>query len=131
MRMDEKNQKKCKLSINDLRLWIHLGCGLEEQFNLQQVSVDIEFLFPTPPIAIETDDLSDTVCYLKVVERIQATLKQKFYHLIEHVTGSIHNDIQTELNNSKHAGINFTVTVRKVSPPVPGIHGGVTFSYSS
>ena len=124
-------QDKCKLSINDLRLWIHLGCGPEEKVNPQQVSVDIDFFFDKAPLGIETDNLEDTLCYLKIVEAIQALVKQKTFNLIEHVVGCIHKVIHAELSSRKSAGVNYEVAVRKVAPPAPGVYGGVTFSYMS
>lgn len=114
-----------------MRIWVHLGCTSEEKYNSQLVSIDIHFLFSSPPPGVQTDCLNDTVCYLKIVELIQALVKKKSFNLVEHLTSQIYEITYQHLLDLRWKDITLAVSVNKVSPPVPGIHGGVTFSYSN
>jgi dihydroneopterin aldolase len=91
----------------------------------------MHFLFSSPPLGIQTDRLSDTVCYLKIVKLIQALVKKKSFNLIEHLTSQIYETTYQYSMDLRSEGTTLKVSLNKVSPPVPGIHGGVTFSYSN
>ena len=88
------------------------------------VSFNIDINFKTPPIATKTDKLEDTVCYLQIVQSIKKLCHNKRFNLIESLAYDVYNTII--LNHNTEA----KVTVHKLSPPVPGIHGGVMFTYS-
>jgi dihydroneopterin aldolase len=119
-----------ELIISDLRLWVHLGCGEEEKYHVQPISVTIQILLPTPPVGIKTDVLADTFCYLQAVETIKAVIKKESFNLIEHLTGRIYAAVHQNLAKEGYTEATLTVTVNKMSPPVPDIHGGVSFRYS-
>ncbi|WP_341821053.1 dihydroneopterin aldolase [Wolbachia endosymbiont (group A) of Myopa testacea] len=117
------------LLISDLRLWVHLGCSAEEKFHSQLVSVNIDFNFKSPPLGLTTDRLEDTICYLEVVQSIQSLVQSKQFNLIEHLTHDIYRAINNLLVQKKHIISSIRVTAHKVAPPVPGVHGGVLFTY--
>ncbi|MDX5495748.1 MULTISPECIES: dihydroneopterin aldolase [unclassified Wolbachia] len=120
---------QCNLLISDLRLWVHLGCSAEEKFHSQLVSVNIDFTFKSPPLGLTTDRLEDTICYLEVVQSIQSLVQSKQFNLIEHLTHDIYRAINNLLVQKKHIISSIRVTAHKVAPPVPGVHGGVLFTY--
>ncbi len=120
---------RCNLLISDLRLWVHLGCSAEEKFYSQLVSVNIDFTFKSPPLGLTTDRLEDTICYLEVVQSIQSLVQSKQFNLIEHLTHDIYRAINNLLVQKKHIISSIRVTTHKVAPPVPGVHGGVLFTY--
>lgn len=120
---------QCNLLISDLRLWVHLGCSAEEKFHSQLVSVNIDFTFKSPPLGLTTDRLKDTICYLEVVQSIQSLVQSKQFNLIEHLTHDIYRAINNLLVQKKHIISSIRVTTHKVTPPVPGVHGGVLFTY--
>lgn len=120
---------RCNLLISDLRLWVHLGCSAEEKFHSQLVSVNIDFTFKSPPLGLTTDRLEDTICYLEVVQSIQSLVQSKQFNLIEHLTHDIYRAINNLLVQKKHIISSIRVTTHKVAPPVPGVHGGVLFTY--
>ncbi|WP_250296559.1 dihydroneopterin aldolase [Wolbachia endosymbiont of Oedothorax gibbosus] len=122
---------QCNLLISDLRLWVHLGCSAEEKFSPQLVSIDVGFTFKSPPLGLTTDQLKDTLCYLEVVRNIQYFVQGKQFNLIEHLTHGIHRMINDFLLQKKHTISSIRVTTHKVTPPVPGVHGGVFFTYCS
>ncbi|MFT4314497.1 MAG: dihydroneopterin aldolase [Wolbachia pipientis] len=119
----------CNLLISDLRLWVHLGCSAEEKSSPQLVSIDIDFTFKSPPSGITTDQLKDTICYLEVVQNIQSLVQGKQFNLIEHLTHEIYRAINNLLLRKKHIISSVRVTTHKIAPPVPGVHGGVFFTY--
>ncbi|MFJ5423528.1 dihydroneopterin aldolase [Wolbachia endosymbiont of Drosophila barbarae] len=119
----------CNLLISDLRLWVHLGCSAEEKFAPQLVSIDIGFTFKSPPLGLTTDQLKDTLCYLEVVRNIQYFVQGKQFNLIEHLTHEIYRMINDFLLQKKHIISSIRVTTHKTAPPVPGVHGGVFFTY--
>lgn len=119
----------CKLSISDLRVWVHLGCGEEEKHHPQLVSIDIEIHFNKQTMAIKTDQLDDTICYLKAVESIQALAQTNRFNLIESLGAKIYDVIYNTIKTEDRDLYSINVVVKKMSPPVPGIHGYVSFSY--
>lgn len=129
--MEYNSEKKplCNLLISDLRVWVHLGCRAEERFYPQLVSINIDFTFKSPPLGLTSDKLEDTVCYLESVQHIQHLVQDKQFHLIEHLTHDIYLAINNLIAHKKHLVSCIKVTVHKVAPPVPNVHGGVFFSY--
>ncbi|TNK93941.1 dihydroneopterin aldolase [Wolbachia endosymbiont of Leptopilina clavipes] len=119
----------CNLLISDLRLWVHLGCSAEEKSSPQLVSIDVDFTFKSPPSGLTTDQLKDTICYLEVVQNIQSLVQGKQFNLIEHLTHEIYRAINNLLLRKKHIISSVGVTTHKIAPPVPGVHGGVFFTY--
>ncbi len=128
---DNSNKKLNKLSILDLRIWVHLGCSDHEKFHPQLVSFNIDIVFKEPPKAIVTDNISDTICYLDLVNNIQTYCHNKYFNLIERLTYSVHEIITSSLELQKSLISSINVEMKKVSPPVPNVHGGVTFTYSN
>ncbi len=78
---------------------------------------------------MQTDRLSDTVCYFKAIELIQNLVKERSFDLIEHLTGNIYEMLYRYLMDLQRKDIALKIQINKVSPPVEGIHGGVSFSY--
>jgi len=119
----------CKLSILDCRIWIHLGCSEEEKFHPQLVSFDIDLFFKAIPIGASSDNIEDTICYLKLTEIINNFCQNKRFNLIEYLTYDIYKIIVSSIDQNSLLSL-IKVTAKKISPPVPNIHGGVSFTYS-
>lgn len=119
----------CKLSIKDLRLWAHLGCSPEEKTNPQPVSITLKLYFTDPPLGAATDKLADSVCYFKIVELVQKLLSDRAFNLVEHLTLTISEAIYKHLKSINQENVTLKVIVNKLSPPVPNLYGGVSFSY--
>lgn len=117
----------CELVLSDFRVLVHLGWTEAERKHAQSVSVRVEFVFKVPPLATETDELSDSVCYAKVAELIQAVAEKKPFRLIEHFAACIYKEIREHF---KSLSVQLSVTVTKPHPPLPGLHGGASFHYT-
>ena len=119
----------CKLSIKDLRLWVHLGCSDEEKANPQAISVTLKLYFTKPPLGTTTDKLADSICYFQITELVQNTVSKRSFNLVEHLTYTIREDLYKHLESIGYGDVTLKVTVDKLSPPVPNLHGGVSFIY--
>lgn len=120
----------CKLAVRDLRLWVRLGCGDEEKYHTQLVSLNIEIGFKSLPKGAKTDELEDTICYLELVEAIKAHCKDRSFNLIERLTSEVHNIVESSVAGNEIVDY-INITTHKVAPPVEGVHGGVFFTYGS
>lgn len=123
--------KTFSLIISDLRIWVHLGCAEEERVHPQLVSINIELEFKNMPLALDTDNINDTICYLEISKSIQELCKSKHFNLIEHMSMKIHETVSKTLHSNKGLISSIKVSLHKVSPPVPGLHGGVYSVYSA
>ncbi len=118
-----------QLQISDLRLWVHLGCSEQEKHHPQQVSVNVYFKFKIPPEAIKTDNLQQTICYKEVIEAIKLNCVSRCFNLIEFLTQEIYICIRNILDKNKNL-VDIDIIVKKISPPIPDVFGGVIFSCS-
>lgn len=119
------------LLISDLRIWVHLGCGEEEKIHPQLVAVNIELIFGEMPEAIFSDNIEHAACYLVISNAIQDLCKQRRFNLIEHMSFEIHKVVSGAVTDKARAISLIEVSLHKVSPPVPGLHGGVHAIYSA
>ncbi|HQS84188.1 MAG: dihydroneopterin aldolase [Alphaproteobacteria bacterium 16-39-46] len=115
--------------MSDLRVWVHLGCRDEEKYHPQRVSFNIELTFKYPPKGLLTDKLDDTVCYLACVQKIDALCQSRSFGLIEHLTLQVYEGILLALGDKRKNISQINVTMCKMSAPIPGVHGGVSFTY--
>jgi FolB domain-containing protein len=115
-----------ELLIPGLRLWISLGCSVEEKANPQPVDVDIKIKFSKEPLGCRSDQLADVLCYKTIVEDVLAFTKGKSFNLIEALAERIFHCIskQTNLENAL-----VEVAITKPNHPVPHVHKGMVFRY--
>jgi dihydroneopterin aldolase len=124
-------EQSFSLIISDLRIWVHLGCGEEEKIHPQMVSIDVDIIFSKIPSAVVTDNIEDAACYLIISRSIQELLTSRRFNLIEHMSVEVHKVVSQSLLDKADIISMIKVSLRKVSPPVPGLHGGVAAIYSS
>ena len=127
--LETMNSNFSELSILDLRLLVHLGNSKEEQLNPQQVSVNITFSFSASHMATNSDDISDTICYSFITKLVQNVIEEKSFNLIEHLAAFIYTILYQYLKDNQHENVKLKIVVTKLSIPVQGIYGGVSFSY--
>ena len=119
-----QNMSHPELTIKGISLPLRLGCSAEERLNPQPVEIDLTIRFETPPRAMVTDRLEDTVCYDALVGAIKEVISDREFSLIEHLANEIFISLR-KIVESEHK---LRVTVRKVSPPVPEITKGAEFT---
>jgi dihydroneopterin aldolase len=112
-----------------LRIWVRLGCSDQEKFNPQLLSLNVELYFKALPEGATSDKLEDTVCYSDLVQNVKSFCRNRQFNLIEHLTAEIYQVVKGSLKQHRSLVTFIGVTGHKMSPPVPDIYGGVTFTY--
>ena len=64
-----------------------------------------------------------------ILKNIKNFCRDKKFNLVEHLTAEIYKVVNESLQQNRSLVTSINVTAHKVSPPVPDIHGGVTFTY--
>ena len=100
------------LNINEIKLSVYLGVYAEEQQAPQIVRVYITLKSQQLLSACYSDELSGTVCYASLAERLQTICDQKRYQLIEHLAYQLYQAVQRQVGN----GFQVRVKVRKQAP---------------
>ncbi len=118
-----------ELIVSDLRLWVYLGCSLEEKHYKQPISIDINLFFTTAPSATSSDNIADVMCYDKLTKLAKLEATQKKYNLIEHLAARIHQAIITEVLQAGYKDSTLKIKVTKLKPPIDNVLGGVSFVY--
>lgn len=67
--------------IDDMRVEAHVGIFPRERATAQ--TLEISLTFGVPDAAAANDDISDTIRYDEVIERIRAELGQRHFNLLE------------------------------------------------
>lgn len=117
-----------QLKIQQLRLWLSLGWGEAEKANRQPVDIDLSIAFRQAPRACETDALQDTVSYDDCVAAVTEACLSRAFNLLEHLAQVISGVVERHYASRGYA-VEVSVLVNKIHPPVPGILGGVSFTY--
>lgn len=111
------------LRLEDLRLAVHLGCTPEERAVVQEVRIAVELRFLVAPFGTESDELSDTVCYAEISDKITRHCESREFKLIERMGFECYHLVR-ELTDRE---VGVAVTVHKVKPPVNNLRGGAHY----
>ena len=112
------------LEIKSFCLPVHIGNTQEEQEKPQNIQFDIKVGFMNPPSGEQNDILEDVICYNKICETIRSLTVNKKFSLIEKLAG----DILKELKQYLPSEFRVQVCTQKLSPPVQGLKGGVSYT---
>lgn len=93
------------------------------------VSIDLILHFKTCPTGATTDSLEDTVCYVGIVQTLIAYCESREFKLIEHLAQCMHQKITDSLAARQDLLQSITINLRKISPPVSHVHGGVQWTH--
>lgn len=107
-----------KIRIQNLRFFTYNGVLPEERKLGQPIAVDLELILPLSE-AGKSDDLTQTVSYAEVTEKVSALIEEKTFLLMESVAYNI-----LELLEENYGKIlrGAKVKVRKLSVPMAGIY---------
>jgi FolB domain-containing protein len=100
-----------KITIADLELHYHIGVGDEERAKPQRILMTVEMMSDFSS-AIATDQITKTVDYFQVCERLQEFGKGRSWKLIEKLSSDLGEMILAEFEPSV-----VTVTVKKFVIP--------------
>ena len=111
------------LEVNQLVLPISIGVSAKERSNTQDISFNLTIEFASKPLACESNDIGDAVCYANLIEIIERFCLSKEFHLIEHLANAIHQEIKRSLLSAMDK---LSVKVQK-KPPLEKIKGNCCF----
>lgn len=111
------------LRLNNLLLLVRLGCEPAERVQAQEVGVTLELRFVRPPGGFETDELSDTLCYQELSEKLINFCESREYRLIEKLAHDIYSLAREMAGSTATIG----VEVHKRRPPVDRLQGGSSY----
>lgn len=117
------NSIESKIILHELELPVFLGWSEAERLRKQMVMLDITLHFKTPPLACQTDQLKDTVCYQFLADKIKDHLETRKFHLLEHLGFDVYTLIKTIFP----ADTRVQISISK-QPPIPNLKKAI-FSY--
>ncbi|MGH7166019.1 MAG: dihydroneopterin aldolase [Nitrospiraceae bacterium] len=111
-----------RLVIERLEFQGHIGVTPDERDETQPIGVDVELDYPAGSLdaAAAAEDLSRTVDYARVAERLVEVGTSRAYHLMETLAEGLTGMLFAEFPIS---GV--CLWVRKMAPPVNAVHGSV------
>ncbi len=122
------------LAIHRLRLMVNLGRWDDERAERQPIEVTVKLHFPSLPEAYYTDDNDDVFCYDNLATDIKTFVADRQFNLIEYLTQELHKltraNIVTQRGEDYAAGVWVTVHLNKCDPPIDGLMGGSSFTFT-
>jgi dihydroneopterin aldolase len=113
------------VSLNDLMMKVNIGVTEEERNTVQDIKISFKLFFKTPPLACETDDLNDTVCYHKISGIVEEHCKANKVKLLEYLCLQLHKRVREVVDSS----IKIWIKIEKCNPPIEGLVGSTSFEY--
>ena len=103
-----------QLSLEGLCYFVHLGCSEAERATPQEIQVSIILKFAQPPMACESDNLEDTLCYAHLEKEISKVCSSKSFQTVEHLAYLCWRSAKAQCKSE----IEITIRVRKLNPPI-------------
>lgn len=119
-------QPGCMLTIDTIRLMLHIGATEEERASKQAIDISCKLFFSAPPEACFSDRLADTVCYHQLYDAIHAFCEGKHFRLLEFLGFQLHTELKKRLPEE----VSLSLTVVKCQAPLVGVEGGTSFTVS-
>lgn len=113
--------------MQDFEVWVNLGCDTEEQKFTQPVHFNLEIDFTSPVLGCQTDNLEDTIDYVKITSILKMISTEKNFSLIEHLNHRAFSGV-VEYLKSKNVNAEVKLSVKKIRVPVDNLRNGVVFS---
>jgi len=84
-----------KIHISEIACLAHLGVPPQERENPQEILVDVVLSLNLEQ-AVHSDEVTSTVDYVRIVEKVKDTLKERHFCLLESVAGHLCRSILTD-----------------------------------
>ena len=124
--------RKNIISIQDISVMVHLGVGSEERKNKQEVLWNVHYTLSSLQSVWthlqsknSQKNLKPSVCYKDVTQKIIECSQQKEFSLIEELALFCYERLKKDFPQIKK----LSIKLKKVSPPLPHVRGGVQFEY--
>ena len=116
---------KAGLRLRDICLMMRIGHLAIERETAQAISLDVSIDFHQPPIACDSDQLNDTVCYDQLITGIQLLCETSHFQLLEHCAATLYAHVKAQLSDKDAVMIGVT----KCHPPIAVLQGGAHCYY--
>ena len=117
------------LTVNRLRLMVHLGFYEEERVKLQPVEISVRIYFPEAP-ACALDDHAKFLDYGALCAAITAWATSQQFRLVEYMGMQCFTTIREYMDSRGYGHLKLWVQLTKCEPPVPNLQGGASFIHS-
>jgi len=115
------------LSLNKLRLMVHLGFYDAERAGMQPVEICLRLYFAEAPAYAHDEKLS-FLDYATIAKLIQTYVDARNFKLIEFMASDIFSEIRQFLNGRGLEAVKLWMCLNKVEAPVPGLVGGAAYT---
>ena len=112
--------------IQDFEVGVRLGCDQEEQKHTQPVQFNLEINFENLVLGSQTDNLEDTIDYVKITSILKMISTEKSFNLIEHLNYQVFSGV-AEYLKSRNIKAEVKLSVKKIKVPVENLRNGVVF----
>lgn len=106
------NIASSKLILKNLTLSIHLGHTAQEREQQQPIILNTIIKFHKLPLACETDQLTDSVCYKELSEAINEFCASKQFNLLENLGYQLYKFIKDKLPQN----VSLWLSIAKITP---------------
>ncbi len=117
------------LSVNRLRLMVHLGFYEEERVKLQPIEISLRMYFPETP-ACAIDDHAKFLDYGALCAALEKWATSKQFRLVEYMGMQTFNFVREYLDTRGYEHLKLWAQLTKCEPPVPGLQAGTSFVHS-
>ncbi len=126
------NQANGVISIKDISVMVHLGVSVEERKKQQEILWTVRYTLSSLPSfwlylqnKITQQNLKSYVCYEALTLKIIEYSQQQEFFLIEELTLFCYEKLKKDFPQMKK----LYLKLKKISPPLVHVRGGVQFEY--
>ena len=117
------------LSVNRLRLMVHLGFYEEERVKLQPVEISFRMYFPEVP-ECALDDHAKFLDYGALSAAVSDWAVSKQFRLLEYMGMEGFKFVREYLDARGYGHLKLWLQLTKCEPPVPNLQAGASFIHS-
>ena len=117
------------LSINRLRLMVHLGFYEAERVKLQPVEISLRIYFPETP-ACALDDHAKFLDYGALCAAVEQWATSQKFRLVEYMGMQCFNMVRQYVDAHDCSQVRLWLQLTKCEAPVPNLQGGTSFIHS-
>lgn len=117
------------LTVNRLRLMVHLGFYERERSVPQPIEISMRLYFPETP-ACAKDDHAKFLDYASLSASISEWATSQQFRLVEYMGMQAFNHVRAYLDAHHYENVKLWLQLVKCEAPVPNLQGGTSFIHS-
>lgn len=111
-----------QVGLTQLIVPVRVGFSVSERALPQPIRFDLHIRFKAPPLACQSDQLDQTLCYFELSQKIKNYCESREFALLEHLTWKVFHLLKAELAADLH------LTTTKENFPLDTLRGSAYFS---